>query len=59
MKRAVEEGLQAGIQGAAWYDAFLAATMKDAGVTEIVTENIRDFARFSFLHVRPLQELAG
>jgi predicted nucleic acid-binding protein len=47
--RAIREGASSGITGAAWYDLYLAVTMRDAGVHLIVTENIDDFRRFGFV----------
>jgi hypothetical protein len=38
------------VQGRAWYD-LLAITMRDAGVRELITENVSDFQGFSFLKV--------
>ncbi|MEA2627275.1 MAG: hypothetical protein QOD06_3320 [Candidatus Binatota bacterium] len=58
VRRAIREGGALGVTGAAWYDCFLAATMRDAGVTEIVTENVTDFDRYSFLTVRRIEEVA-
>lgn len=54
VSRSVQEGEALGITGAAWYDLFLAATMRDAGVRTIITENLRDFDRFPFVHARAL-----
>ncbi len=50
--RAMEEGTRLGISGAAWYDLFLAQTMRDAGVRAIVTENVSDFQQFPFVAAR-------
>jgi predicted nucleic acid-binding protein len=47
--RAIGEGAALGVSGPAWYDLFLAVTMRDAGVESIVTENSRDFSRFPFV----------
>jgi len=52
--RAAREGALLGITGSRWYDLFLAVTMRDAGVREIVTENVDDFQGFPFLRVQPL-----
>ncbi|MBI4565225.1 MAG: type II toxin-antitoxin system VapC family toxin [Planctomycetes bacterium] len=56
--RALREGAALGITGAAWYDLFLAVTMKDAGVSLIVTENLDDFRRFPFISTRRIQDEA-
>ena len=47
--RAMAEGTQFGVQGVAWYDLFLALTMRDAGVRTIVTENVSDFDQLRFI----------
>lgn len=47
--RTIRAGRDLGIAGPVWYDLFLAATMRDAGVRVVVTENIGDFRRFPFL----------
>ena len=52
--RAIEEGSALGITGPRWYDLFLAVTMRDAGVHEIVTDNTRDFRQFPFVRAIPL-----
>lgn len=53
--RAMREGADLGVQGPRWYDLFLAMTMRDAGVREIITENVQDFRPFPFvraIHIR-------
>jgi predicted nucleic acid-binding protein len=57
--RAMSEGARLGIKGAAWYDLFLALTMRDAGVRAIVTENVSDFQQFSFVTARKITEAIG
>jgi len=57
--RAMEEGTRLGINGAAWYDLFLALTMRDAGVRAIVTENVSDFQQFPFVVARRIAEAVG
>ena len=47
--RAIEEGAALGLTGPAWYDLFLAMTMRDAGVFRVVTENVEDFRKFPFI----------
>ena len=56
VRRAIEEGAALGIHGTTWYDLFLAMTMRDAGIREIVTENVKDFRRFSFVTVRRIED---
>ena len=56
--RALKFGTQNGISGPRWYDVFLVFTMADANVTDIVTDNARDFAGFSFLRVQQLHSPA-
>ena len=57
--RAMREGVRLEIGGSAWYDLFLALTMRDAGVRSIVTENISDFERLPFVVARRISEEAG
>lgn len=57
--RAVREGGELGLVGPAWYDMFLAMTMKDAGVKAIVTENRRDFTGIRGITVFGIAEAAG
>ena len=54
--RTMSEGARLGIYGAAWYDLFLAITMNDAGVRELITENVSDFEPLEFLRVRAFPE---
>lgn len=54
--RAILEGVRLGLTGSAWYDLFLAVTMRDAGVSIVITEDVADFRRFPFLKVRSLDE---
>jgi predicted nucleic acid-binding protein len=56
--RAMREGTALGITGPLWYDLFLAATMRDAGVFVIITENVDDFKRFPFLTTQGIEEAA-
>jgi len=44
------------LTGPAWYDLFLAVTMREAGVHVIITENLRDFSKFPFLSARSITE---
>ena len=53
--RSIREGRSLGITGPAWYDLFLAVTMRETGVKEI-SENIRDFAKFPLITARPITE---
>ena len=57
--RALREGALRGVTGPAWYDLFLAATMRDARVGTIVTENAADFRRFDFLRILSLAVAPG
>lgn len=47
--RAVREGVALSVTGSLWYDLFLAATMRDAAIAVVVTENVDDFKRFPFI----------
>jgi predicted nucleic acid-binding protein len=57
--RALREGTALGITGPAWYDLFLALTMRDAGVCVIVTEDITHYRRFPFVTARRMDEEVG
>jgi predicted nucleic acid-binding protein len=57
--RAMREGARLEICGSAWYDLFLALTMRDAGVRSIITENISDFEQLPFVVARRISEEAG
>jgi predicted nucleic acid-binding protein len=57
--RAIREGARLEISGSAWYDLFLALTMRDAGVRSIITENISDFDQIPFVVARRISEDAG
>ena len=54
--RSIREGRMLRVTGPAWYDLFLAVTMREAGVNVIVTENVRDFAKFPFIVARSISE---
>jgi predicted nucleic acid-binding protein len=54
--RAIREGAALGITGPAWYDLFLAVTMRDAGVYIIVTDNVSDFRKFPFIATRSIEQ---
>jgi predicted nucleic acid-binding protein len=53
--RAMREGADLGIVGPAWYDLYLAVTMRDSGVHNIVTDDSEHFRRFPFVNVIPLR----
>ncbi len=54
--RMIREGIALGIYGSAWYDLFLATTMREANVRVIITEDVRHFQRFPFLTARRIEE---
>jgi predicted nucleic acid-binding protein len=54
--RAMREGTSLGVSGPRWYDLFLAVTMRDTGVREIITENLDDFRRISFVTARTMAD---
>lgn len=56
--RAIREGVTARTAGPRWYDLFLAATMRDAGIREIVTEDVADFAAFPFVRALRISDAA-
>lgn len=55
--RAASVGASLGVTGSAWYDMFLAITMRDAGVASIITENTKDFHKFPFVSARAVAEV--
>ena len=57
--RAMSEGTRLGINGAAWYDLFLALTIRDAGIHSIVTENVSDFGRLPFVETKTITQAAS
>jgi predicted nucleic acid-binding protein len=57
--RAIREGTALRITGPVWYDVFLAVTMRDAGVSAIVTEDITHYQRFPFVSAVGIDEEAG
>ncbi|MBI4371265.1 MAG: PIN domain-containing protein [Elusimicrobia bacterium] len=57
--RAVREGRHAAVTGARWFDLFLAATMRDAGVHVIITENARDFERIPGISVQSVADASA
>lgn len=59
VSRALREGTALGVTGPLWYDLFLAMTMRDAGVDTIITDNLNDFRRFSFVTALGIAEAAG
>src|SRR5262249_10951319 len=56
VSRMIREGVALGIYGSAWYDLFLAMTMRDADVRVIITEDVRHFQKFPFLAARRIEE---
>lgn len=55
--RAMRDGTSLGIVGSAWYDLFLAVTMRDAGIRVVVTENTVDFLKFPFVTARSISQV--
>ncbi len=56
--RALREGARLGITHTTWYDAYLASTMRDAGVSRIVTDNLSDFHKFPFITAVGIEDAA-
>lgn len=56
--RAIREGSRLGITGTIWYDMYLALTMRDAGVSRIVTEDLRDYEKIPFITAIGIEEAA-
>jgi len=54
--RTIEEGILLGVTGPAWYDLFLAMTMRDSGVFLVVTENVEDFRKFHFITAQRIEQ---
>lgn len=59
VSRTVREGVAIGTTGPAWYDLYLAMTMREAGVEVIITENTDDFRRFPFITARRIEQALG
>jgi predicted nucleic acid-binding protein len=56
--RAIREGSQLGITHTTWYDMYLAQTMRDAGISMIVTEDRKDFEKIPFITALSIDEAA-
>ncbi|MCI0356311.1 MAG: type II toxin-antitoxin system VapC family toxin [Acidobacteria bacterium] len=56
--RAMREGADLGVRGPHWHDLFLAVTMRDAGVREIITQDVEDFRLFPFVRAIHLRDAA-
>ena len=56
VSRTSREGARLGVTGTAWYDLYLAMTMRDSGVETIITQDIADFRKFPFVVARRLAE---
>jgi len=56
VKRAIREGARLGIMGTAWYDLYLAMTMRDGGIDTIITEDSAGFRKFPFVTARTIQD---
>ncbi len=54
--RALKEGTRLNVAGSEWYDLFLAVTMLDAGVDEIVTEDTHSFRKLPFIKAISIAE---
>jgi predicted nucleic acid-binding protein len=52
----MSEGVRLGITGTAWYDLYLAMTMRDSRVETIITEDIGDFRKFPFVAARRIAD---
>ncbi|MGE3809382.1 MAG: type II toxin-antitoxin system VapC family toxin [Gemmataceae bacterium] len=47
--RALREGTSLKLTGPRWYGLFLAATMRDAGVQTLITDNLKDFTNIPWI----------
>lgn len=47
--RAMRHGSSLGISGPGWYDVYLATTMQDAGIEQIITEDTTGFVKLQFV----------
>lgn len=56
VRLAMQEGARLGIAGPAWYDLYLAVTMRGAGIRDVVTENVRDFEHIPFVTARRIED---
>jgi predicted nucleic acid-binding protein len=54
--RTISEGARLGITGTAWYDLYLALTMRDSRVETIITEDVGDFRKFPFVAARRIAD---
>jgi predicted nucleic acid-binding protein len=54
--RTIREGARLGISGTAWYDLYLAVTMRDSGIDSIVTEDASHFRKFPFISTRRIAD---
>ena len=54
--RAIQDGAALAFTGPRWYDMFLAATMRDAGVEVIITEDTDTFRRIPFVTPRSIAD---
>lgn len=57
--RAAKTGAKLGLSGPRWYDLFLAETMRDSGIDELITEDAAHFRLFDFIDSRNITEAAG
>ena len=56
MARCLREGSSLSVAGSRWYDLFLATTMRESDVREIITENIEDFRGIPFVTARKMAD---
>ena len=54
--RCLREGSSLSVAGSRWYDLFLATTMRESDVREIITENIEDFRGIPFVTARKMAD---
>ncbi len=54
--RTSREGARLGVTGTAWYDLYLAMTMRDSRVETIITEDVGDFRKFPFVEARRIAD---
>ncbi len=56
VRRALRDGATLGLSGPRWHDLYLAATMRDAGIDTIITEDLETFRKFSFIRAVGIEE---
>ena len=59
VQRTIQHGAALGVTGTAWYDLFLAVTMRDSGVSLLISESVDDFRKIPFVTCRSIRVAAA